>query len=109
MTEYTSVPSVSPFNTFQFVCNAFPPEFLDSYAYEFRWTREIGPRQEQPVIPDSTTQIDTSDTEPVSVLTTTQTTPGQYVYYCEIDYLYSEDVVLASTSSTSNGVTVTGN
>lgn len=106
-TEHSSVPSVAPYNTFRLTCEADVPGYLDSLPFEFQWIRETGPEQKQPVTPDSTTSIFTSNAVPVSVLTATRTTPGQYVYYCEIQYLYGEEVV-ANASSTTNGVTVTG-
>ena len=106
-TEHTSVPSVAPYNTFRLTCEADVPGYLDSIPFEFQWIRETGPEQEQPVSPDSTTSIFTSNAVPVSILTATRTTPGQYVYYCKIQYLYGEEVV-AYAFSTTNGVTVTG-
>lgn len=106
-TEHTSVPSVAPYNTFQLTCQANVPDYLASLPFELQWIRETGPEQEEPVTPDSTTSIFTSNTGPVSILNATRTTPGQYVYYCEVQYLYGEEVV-ACASSTSNGVTVTG-
>ena len=106
-TESDSIPSVPPYNTFQFTCEADVPALLGSVPFELQWFRETGPEQQQPVSPDSSTSIETSDTEPVSVLTATRSSPGQYVYYCEIRYLSGDDVV-AFASSISNGVTVTG-
>ena len=98
-----SVPNVPPYNAFELTCQA---DSLSSLPFQFRWVRETGPEQEETVTADSQTMIDTSDTEPVSVLTATRTEPRQYVFYCEVVYLYEGEEVTSATSNYQD-VTVT--
>lgn len=105
--QYDSVPAEEPYNTIQLTCESDRPEVVDSIAFEVQWIRETGPAEQRPVVEDSTTSIETDASDPISVLTATRTSPGQYVYYCEIDYLY-DGTSVASASSISRGVTLRG-
>lgn len=106
-TQYDSVPAEVPYNTFQLRCEASLPDDLVTPSFNIQWIRETGPAEQTMVTADSTTTITTSDTEPLSVLTTTQAMPGQYVYYCVVDYLYDGETV-ASAESNYESVTVRG-
>lgn len=101
------VPNVSPYNTFELTCRAEEEDYLSSFSLQVRWVRETGPEQEETVVEDSQTSIETSDTEPVSVLQATRTQPGQYVFYCEVIYLYEGDEVTSGVSNYED-VTITG-
>ena len=105
--EPDTVPSAPSYNTYSLTCEANPPDFLN-YPFEFQWIRIAGSDSEEIITPDSSTTIETSATEPVSILRTSQMIPGQYEYYCTVQFLYGDEVV-ASDTSISITVTVTGN
>ena len=110
-TESDRVPGVPPYNTFQLTCESDSPEYLESVSFEIRWIRETGPDQQQIVTSDDDlTTIETSlvDSKPVSVLTVSQATPAQYVFFCEIEYRNGEDLIAYGSSNYSD-VTVSGN
>ena len=99
------LPDVSPYNTFQLTCSG---QRVESLSFQVIWCREIGPGNVETVTAsDSDTEIETLDTEPLSVLTATRTETGQYVFYCEVVYFYDEEYV-GSATSISVGVTIVG-
>ena len=104
------MPSIPPYNTFHLSCEPDAPEYLESIPFEIRWIRETGSDQQETVTSDDLTTIETSliDSKPVSVLTATRVVPGQYVYYCEIEYEYGEEDLIAYSFSNYRDVTLTG-
>ena len=105
--ESDRVPNVSPYNTFELTCRAEEEDYLSLLSFQIRWVRETGAEEEETVNPDSQTTIETSDTEPVSVLRATRSQPGQYVFYCEVIYQYEEEEVALGVSDYQD-VTVSG-
>jgi hypothetical protein len=105
--ESDRVPNVSPYNTFELTCRAEEEDYLSLLSFQIRWVRETGAEEEETVNPDSQTTIETSDTEPVSVLRATRSQPGQYVFYCEVIYQYEEEEVALGVSNYQD-VTVSG-
>ena len=105
--ESDIVPNVSPYNTFELTCRAEVEDYLNQLSFQIRWVRDTGTEEEETVTPDSQTTIQTSNSQPVSVLRATRTQPGQYVFYCEVIYQYEEEEVAFGVSNYEN-VTVTG-
>ena len=93
------VPAEAPYNTFQLTCSAEEIESQDSLTFQIQWMRETGPDEVETVTEDSQTIIETSGTDPESVLTATRTETGQYVFYCNVEYLYDGEVIISATSN----------
>ena len=91
------VPAEAPYNTFQLTCSAEEIASQDSLTFQIQWMRETGPDEVETVTEDSHTIIEISDTDPEGVLTATRTEPGQYVFYCNVVYLYDGEVIISAT------------
>ena len=105
--ESEYVPSVAPYNTYRFTCRADVPDSV-ILSHEFEWIRETGPGSELTVTPGGSISIDTSESEAISVLSSTESNPGQYVYYCNVRLYYGSETVVFNSSYFSQAVTVTG-
>ena len=86
----TRLPTDTPYNTFTITCTATAPEGVVA-GKTIEWKRRIGPSTTGLTeITDNgdTIQIETtnlSQPESISVLTVTETTPGDYRYRCRVD------------------------
>ena len=98
-TGTTSFPNVAPHNTFSLTCTATAPgSVVDPKT--FRWMRATTAEGSCSQVVDSTDQAMST-----SVLTVTETTPGNYRYCCRADL-----TTLGVTGTQSNllSITVTG-
>ena len=98
-----TVLDAAPHNTFSIVCTASVPTNITT-TKSFVWRR--GPSGTGTVLTSGVTTLNPGNATSTSVLTTNASTPGSYVYTCDVTVLTS--LSTAATTVVVNGMSIDG-